>query len=186
MKIFRKMSRYIMQQDIYQAALTVRDVMLYAADLKLGFNDLTKEQKVEIVDEIIHLLRLEKAMDTECSRLSGGELKRLSIAQELVDNPPVLFLDEPTTGLDDASSWMCVELLKRIASGGRTVICSIHTPSAKIFEQFNTVYVVANGQCVYSGEGQNIVPYMEAVGLRCPKTYNPADFSESFFLKFND
>lgn len=98
MKIFRKMSRYIMQQDIYQAALTVREVMLYAADLKLGFNDLTKDQKMEIVNEIVSLLRLEKALDTECSRLSGGELKRLSIAQELVDNPPVLFLDEPTTG----------------------------------------------------------------------------------------
>lgn len=167
-----------MQQDIYQTALTVRDVMLYAADLKLGFNDLKKEQKMEIIDEIIRLLRLEKTMDTECNRLSGGELKRLSIAQELVDNPPVLFLDEPTSGLDDASSWMCVELLKRLAMGGRTVICSIHTPSAKIFEMFDTVYVVANGQCVYSGEGQYIVSYLESVGLRCPKTYNPADFSE--------
>lgn len=182
MKIFRKMSRYIMQQDIYQTALTVRDVMLYAADLKLGFKDLTKEQKKDIVDEIIHLLRLEKAMDTECSRLSGGELKRLSIAQELVNNPPVLFLDEPTTGLDDAASWQCIELLKRLAAGGRTVICSIHTPSAKIFEMFDLVYVVANGQCVYSGGGNNIVPYLETVGLRCPKTYNPADFSEFFII----
>jgi ABC-type multidrug transport system ATPase subunit len=180
MKIFRKMSRYIMQQDVKQQGLTVRDVMLYAADLKLGFNDLTKEQKLDIVNEIIHLLRLEKTMDTDCSRLSGGELKRLSIAQELVNNPPVLFLDEPTTGLDDASCGQCVELLKRLAADGRTVICSVHTPSAKIFEMFDLVYVVANGQCVYSGEGQNIVPYLEAVGLRCPKTYNPADFSEFF------
>lgn len=171
-----------MQQDVKQPGLTVRDVMLYAADLKLGFDDLTKDQKVEIVNEIIRLLRLEKTMDTDCARLSGGELKRLSIAQELVNNPPVLFLDEPTTGLDDASCSQCVELLKRLAAGGRTVICSVHTPSAKIFEMFDLVYVVANGQCVYSGEGQNIVPYLEAVGLRCPKTYNPADFSE--FLKF--
>ncbi|KAG5676197.1 hypothetical protein PVAND_006046 [Polypedilum vanderplanki] len=176
MKVFRRMSRYIMQQDIHQVALTVRDVMMYAADLKLGFKDLTKEQKAEIVEEIIHLLGLEKTMDTDCSLLSGGELKRLSIAQELVNNPPVLFLDEPTTGLDDMSSSQCVELLKRLASGGRTVICSIHTPSAKIFEMFDQVYVVANGQCVFNGKGSNIVPYMEAIGLRCPKTYNPADF----------
>lgn len=77
-------------------------------------------------------------------------------------------------GLDDSSSSQCVELLRRLARGGRTVICSIHTPSAKIFEMFDHIYVVANGQCIYQGEGQNIVPYMETVGIRCPLTYNPA------------
>lgn len=178
MKTFQRMSRYIMQQDIHQVGLTVREVMMYAADLKLGFDELTTEQKAEVVDEIISLLRLEKTMDTDCSKLSGGELKRLSIAQELVNNPPVLFLDEPTTGLDDLSSSQCAELLRRIAHGGRTVVVSIHTPSAKIFEMFDHVYIVANGRCIYQGEGQNIVPFCEAIGLRCPKTYNPADFSE--------
>jgi ABC-type multidrug transport system ATPase subunit len=178
MKIFRRMSRYIMQQDIHQKGLTVRDIMIYAADLKLGFSDLKREQKNDLIEEIIKLLRLEKAINTDSSLLSGGEKKRLSIAQELVNNPPILFLDEPTTGLDDMSSWQCIELLKRLAEGGRTVICSIHTPSAKLFEMFDHVYIVANGQCVYQGEGKNIVPYMETVGLRCPKTYNPADFGE--------
>ena len=182
MKTFRRMSRYIMQQDIHQEGLTVREVMSYAADFKLGFHDLTQAQKDEVVEEIIHLLRLDNAMDTDCSRLSGGELKRLSIAQELVNNPPVLFLDEPTTGLDDQSSSQCVELLRRVSRGGRTVICSIHTPSAKIFEMFDHVYVVAQGKCIYQGEGQHIVPFMEKVGVRCPKTYNPADFSK--FFKF--
>lgn len=177
MKTFRRMSRFIMQQDIHQVGLTVREIMMYAADLKLGFQDLTEQQKLDVVDEIIHLLRLGNTMDTDCSLLSGGELKRLSIAQELLNNPPVLFLDEPTTGLDDLSGSQCVELLRRLAHGGRTVICSIHTPSAKMFEMFDHIYVVSNGQCVYQGEGQNIVPYMEAIGVRCPKTYNPADFS---------
>ncbi|KAL7045267.1 hypothetical protein ACKWTF_002182 [Chironomus riparius] len=176
MKKFRRMSRYIMQQDIRQVGLTVCDAMMYAADLKLGFDDLTKEQKKEVVNEIIHLLRLEKTMNTDCSRLSGGELKRFSIAQELVNNPPILFLDEPTSGLDETSSFQCVELLKKLARGGRTIVCSIHTPSAKIFEKFDHIYVVANGQCVYNGNGGNIVPYLDMVGLRCPKTYNPADF----------
>lgn len=172
------MSRYIMQQDIRQVGLTVRDAMMYAADLKLGFVDLTKEQKKEVVNEIIHLLRLEKTLDTDCSRLSGGELKRFSIAQELVNNPPILFLDEPTSGLDETSSYQCVELLKKLASGGRTIVCSIHTPSAKIFEKFDHIYVVADGRCIYNGIGGNIVPYLDTVGLRCPRTYNPADFSK--------
>lgn len=83
-----------MQEDIRQIGLTVRDVLRYAADLKLGFKDFTKQQKLDIIDELIHLLHLEKAVDTECGLLSGGELKRLSICQELVNNPPIMFLDE--------------------------------------------------------------------------------------------
>lgn len=134
MKSFRKMSRYILQKDIHQEGLTIREIMTYAADLKLGFQDLTQAQKDEVILEIIQLLRLSKVMDTDCNRLSGGELKRLSIAQELVNNPPVLFLDEPTTGncifsiskittmayfsgLDESSSFQCVELLRRLARG---------------------------------------------------------------------
>lgn len=201
MKTFCHMSRYIMQQvstknafhcdsydsicsqDIQQEGLTVREAMMYAADLKLGFEELTKEQKVEVVEEIIHLLRLTNAMDTDCGRLSGGEKKRLSIAQELLNNPPVLFLDEPTTGLDDLSGSQVMELLRKLAHGGRTVICSIHTPSAKIFEMFDHIYVVAKGQCIFQGRGENIVPYVETIGIRCPKTYNPADFSEFRFAK---
>lgn len=82
------------------------------------------------------------------------------------------------SGLDDLSCSQCVSLLRRIAHGGRTVICSVHTPSAKIFEMFDHVYILANGQCVYQGQGANLIPYTQAMGLNCPVTYNPADFSE--------
>lgn len=63
-----------------------------------------------------------------------------------------------------------------LAAGGRTVICSIHTPSAKIFEMIDNVYVLSEGQCIYQGSGTNIVPYIQHIGLSCPLTYNPADF----------
>lgn len=78
--------------------------------------------------------------------------------------------------MDDLSCSQCMTLLQRIAHAGRTIICSIHTPSAKIFSMFDHVYVVANGQCVYQGHGSNIVPFMQTIGLSCPVTYNPADF----------
>lgn len=80
------------------------------------------------------------------------------------------------SGLDDLSSSQCISLLKLLAEGGRTVICSIHTPSAKLFALFDNVYIVASGQCVYQGYGPDVVPFLTNIGLICPKHYNPADF----------
>nr|QAA95924.1 ATP-binding cassette sub-family G member 8 [Diaphorina citri] len=174
-KQFRKLSRYIMQEDLLQPGITVLESMMIAAHLKLG-NSQTKAQKLETVTEILSMLRLLKCKRTLTSRLSGGEKKRLSIALELVDNPPVIFLDEPTTGLDDLSSSQCVSLLSMLASGGRTVICSIHTPSARLFAQFSHVYLVAEGQCMFAGLGQDVVPYLASLNIHCPRHYNPADF----------
>ncbi|XP_050422487.1 ATP-binding cassette subfamily G member 4-like [Adelges cooleyi] len=175
MRTFRKMSRYIMQEDLLQPSLTVQESMEIASDLKLGYT-ISKEDKLNSIDEILQMLRLSKAKNTLMDNLSGGERKRLSVALELVNNPPVIFLDEPTTGLDDLSSSQCVALLKELASGGRTIVCSIHTPSAKLFAMFDHVYIVSEGQCVFTGDGQDIVQYLSTVGLNCPKHYNPADF----------
>jgi ABC-type multidrug transport system ATPase subunit len=81
-------------------------------------------------------------------------------------------------GLDDMSSSQCIYLLKLLAQGGRTVVCSVHTPSAKLFAMFDHVYVVAAGQCVFQGSGTDIVPFLYGVGIDCPTHYNPADFSK--------
>lgn len=172
---FKKSSCYIMQEDLLQPRLTVLEAMRFAADLKLG-NRLTPSEKLSAITEIIDTLRLKKATNTVTERLSGGERRRLSIALELVNNPPVIFLDEPTTGLDELSSVQCIDLLQRVARGGRTVICSIHTPSASIFAKFQHVYIVAKGQCVYRGHAGNVVPFLQHIGIECPRHYNPADF----------
>ncbi|XP_069676331.1 ATP-binding cassette subfamily G member 4 [Periplaneta americana] len=172
---FHKMSCYIMQEDIVRTHISVKEAVTFAADLKLG-SELTKEQKQKSIDEVLDLLSLTRAKDTETSRLSGGERKRLSIALELINNPPVIFLDEPTTGLDDLSSSQCISLLKMLAEGGRTIVCSVHTPSAKLFAMFDHVYVVAAGQCAFQGLPKDIVPFLSSIGLECPKHYNPADF----------
>ncbi|KAG5863623.1 ATP-binding cassette sub-family G member 1, partial [Gonioctena quinquepunctata] len=79
-------------------------------------------------------------------------------------------------GLDDLSCSQCISLLKNIAEGGRTVICSIHTPSARLFCKFDNVYIISAGQCVYQGYGPEVVPFLSDIGIQCPKHYNPADF----------
>lgn len=115
-------------------------------------------------------------MNELAGNLSGGEQKRLSIALELVDDPSILFLDEPTTGLDSSSSTLCIKLLKKLAQEGKTIICTIHTPSAMLFEMFDHLYALANGCCIYQGSTKYLVPFLADLNLICPEIYNPADF----------
>lgn len=117
-----------------------------------------------------------ETLNHQIRNLSGGEQKRLTIALELVDNPLVLFLDEPTTGLDSSSSTQCIQLLEKLAQEGKTIICTIHTPSALLFEMFDHVYALADGCCIYQGSSVNLVPFLKELGLACPESYTPSDF----------
>lgn len=115
--------------------------------------------------------------DVKTERLSGGQQKRLSIALELMSNPPVFFLDEPTSGLDDVNAKNTIRLMRRLAEEGRTVVCTMHQPSASMLRLFHRIYVVAKGQCVFQGRPESIVPFLAKHGYECPTSYNPADYS---------
>ncbi|XP_026301939.1 ATP-binding cassette sub-family G member 1 isoform X1 [Apis mellifera] len=170
---FRRLSAYIMQNDNLQPLLTVQEAMNVAAELKLTTSHQQKKQKI---DQILVTMSLDTCRHTRTGQLSGGERKRLAIALELINSPPILFLDEPTSGLDSVTSKYCITLLKQLAKAGQTVICSIHQPSASLLNMIDHLYVVADGNCVYSGSTQNLVPYLSSLGLQCPTHYNPADY----------
>lgn len=93
---FKRLSCYIQQDEHLRGELTVQEAMKIAAELKLGSAYSAKEKQMQI-KELLEMLGLYQCLKTRTARLSGGQKKRLSIAFELLTNPPVIFLDEPTT-----------------------------------------------------------------------------------------
>ncbi|XP_038215000.1 ATP-binding cassette sub-family G member 1 [Zerene cesonia] len=167
-------ARYIRQQDDLRMHLTVYESMALAATLKLA--DFSSHERKEKANEILALLGLNGTSQTLCRDLSGGQKRRLAVALELLSDPSLLFLDEPTTGLDSSASTSLITLLSGLARGGRTVVATIHQPSALIFEKIDTVYCLSAGSTLYSGSRAALVPALASADLRCPPYHNPADY----------
>ncbi|XP_050299547.1 ATP-binding cassette sub-family G member 1 [Anthonomus grandis grandis] len=171
---YKNDSCYILQDDHLFSYFTVYEIMASTTQLKIA--GLSSEKIDCLIRDILNTLGLINAKNTLCGSLSGGQKKRLSMALELIDDPPILFLDEPTTGLDSSAATQCILLLKTLAERGRTIVCTIHQPSATLYHTFSQVYVMAQGKCLYQGAPANTVPYLASQGFICPKYHNPADF----------
>lgn len=178
-KISTVRSAYVLQTDIHEPNLTARETLRFAGDLRLA--GMPKVELNNFVEQIILELGLKECADTRVGDtshrgLSGGEKRRLSMGIQLLSNPSLLFLDEPTTGLDANSAYMVVKTCKQLARHGRTLIMSLHQPRSDIFTLFDSITLLARGQVVYSGPTSSVVDYFSKLGFKIKAFTNPADF----------
>eukprot|EP01091_Cochliopodium_minus_P006107 TRINITY_DN1598_c0_g2_i1.p1 TRINITY_DN1598_c0_g2~~TRINITY_DN1598_c0_g2_i1.p1 ORF type:complete len:702 (+),score=193.99 TRINITY_DN1598_c0_g2_i1:254-2359(+) len=181
-KSFRRAISYVLQEDIFIPHLTVRETLMYAAKLKLPAT-MTEEDKIKKVDEIINRLGLKRCENTYVGEpgitkgISGGEKKRLSIGVELITSPAIMFVDEPTTGLDSVLAYEVIKILKDIVvNDGVTVVATIHQPSSEVFRFFDDILVMKAGKIITYVESKKVIDVFREKGLDCDELENPAEF----------
>jgi ABC-type multidrug transport system ATPase subunit len=171
----KEVSSYFMQEQILHIYLTINELMNFTINVKLR-QKLNKEEKELMIQDILDKLNITDRLNTRVGDLSGGERKRFQIAIELVGDPKILFLDEPTTNLDIYASTQCIKYLKDLTKEGRTIIITIHQPSAIMLDLFDHIYSLNNGYCVYQGTSKNLIRFLDELDLPCPSTYNSTDY----------
>jgi ABC-type multidrug transport system ATPase subunit len=158
---------YIPQDDLLIEELTVYQNLYYNA--KLCFKNFTKEELHEKVTQTLEDLDLLETKDLKVGTplnkyISGGQRKRLNIALELMREPYVLFIDEPTTGLSSMDSEKVMNLLKDQADNGRLLIVNIHQPSSDIYKRFDKMWILdKGGYPIYQGNPIDAVVYFKTV-----------------------
>lgn len=183
---FQRKTGYVQQQDVHLETSTVREALRFSALLRQPARVPTKE-KIEYVEEVIKILEMEEYADAVVGVPGEGlnveQRKRLTIGVELAAKPELLlFLDEPTSGLDSQTAWSICALMRKLVNNGQAILCTIHQPSAMLFQEFDRLlFLQKGGQTVYFGDiGENastLINYFERNGsIPCPPSANPAEW----------
>lgn len=184
-KSFQRATGFAEQMDIHEPTATVRESLRFSALLRQP-KEVPIEEKYDYCEKIIDLLEMRPiagaTVGSGGSGLNPEQRKRLTMAVELASKPELLlFLDEPTSGLDSLAAFNIVRFLRRLADAGQAILCTIHQPSAVLFEEFDDLLLLqSGGRVVYNGElgqdSKNLIQYFESNGAKkCPPHANPAE-----------
>ena len=172
LELFRTIIGYVPQEDIVHRELMVASVLRYAARLRLPPD--TDDAEIErLLDDTLAELELSHRKTAAVSTLSGGERKRVNVAVELLTRPSLLFLDEPTSGLDPGLERKFVELVKRLAREGRSVVMVTHATSS-IAECDKLLFMARGGRLAFYGPPQDALTF-----------FGVTDYAD-IYLKVND
>jgi len=144
----KKLVGYVPQQDIVYDNLTLHDMLLYTAKLRLP-EDISPAEREACIARAIELVELTEKRDAFIKALSGGQKKRASIAVELLSDPNLMFLDEPSSGLDPGTERSLMMSLRKMADNGKTVILVTHS----------TLQLKLCDKIVFMGKGGNLTFY---------------------------
>ena len=174
----------IPQSDYLIGYLTTEESLWYASRLKNCEDDFSHDRNIE---RVIELLGLQRCRHTRINKLSGGQYKRVSIAQEMLSSPDILVLDEPTSGLDSLTCYRTVKVLRDLVEASKahnlvnpmSIILTIHQPHREVLDLFHSVYVMAvGGQTLFQGapgEMEDCINKFSGVSMPT-QGYNPASF----------
>jgi ABC-type multidrug transport system ATPase subunit len=152
---FRGNIGYVPQDDIIFPQLTVYESLYFTAKLRLP-PDTSDEEIEQKITQILNVLEIQQTReiiigDALKKGISGGQRKRVNLAMELLTEPSLLFLDEPTSGLASEDTINVMNLLRRLADEGRTILLTIHQPSLEAYRKLDNVIYLFHGQLVYYG-----------------------------------
>jgi ABC-type multidrug transport system ATPase subunit len=174
---------YIPQDDLLIEDLTVFENLYYAA--RLCFGHYTHEQTAKLAEQTLTNLGLTEIRDLKVGSplqktISGGQRKRLNIGLELLREPAILFVDEPTSGLSSRDSENIMDLLKELSLRGKMVFVVIHQPSSDIFKMFDTLIIMDSGgfQIYYGNPVEAVIYFRDVINAAnknqgaCPECGN--------------
>jgi ABC transport system ATP-binding/permease protein len=152
------------QKDALYESLTVDQCLWYTARLRLP-SDTSDQEVQKYIDEMLKTVSLTNHRQTRIRDLSGGQLKRASLASELISGPTLLFLDEVTSGLDEQTDREMMDLFRSLANAGKTVVCITHSLANVERTCHLVVILAAGGRLAFIGKPEEALAYFEIVRL---------------------
>lgn len=146
------------QKDVLHELLPVRTALTYTARLRLP-PDTAPAEVEQLVDELLGTVGLTARRDTVIRHLSGGQVKRASLANEIVNRPSLLFLDEVTSGLDEQTDADMMALFRTIAEDGKTVVCITHSLANVEAACHRVVILTEGGKLAFAGPTGDALSY---------------------------
>lgn len=171
---------YVPQKDIIHMELTVFQALDYAAQLRMP-PDTSRAERHQRVMETLEDLDIAHRKDTQISRLSGGQQKRVSIGVELLTRPGLFFLDEPSSGLDPGTETALMQLMRRLADQGRTIILITHATKNVVLAD-KVVFLARGGYLAWFGPPEEALEYFNQYRSERDQRAAPMEFDEIYAL----
>lgn len=168
---------FVDNTDEFHANLTVEEIITLAMQLRC-FNSKGLRVVAENVESTIKILMLESSRKKMAKHLTPGERRLLSIAEEIVNGPSIVLIDEALTGLDSYDTTTLLSVFRELVNEDRTVVASLHQPSAEAFSVFDSLILLSQGRIIYWGPSDNAINFFNnsPLGFDFSLYNNPVDF----------